>query len=244
MAIVKLTPTKGLALEPDTSPYTATTLSEDAEIIDGVRYTAATGAYWYTHYSYGVELSSTEASYDVYRIECFGSLSVTPTDWYDTSHDSFQVFASTNNSTWTFIEQFDAPTLHHLGSLQYGFKLELSVPQDAKYWKVVYVDSTTVAFLPGGSSALIGEIELYGDSFVGCFSGYVYEKSTPVQRQLYLHRRDTGALVDETTSSGNGYYYLATTWSGSHCIVCLDDDAGDSYDALVIGSVIPTTVSG
>jgi hypothetical protein len=48
--------------------------------------------------------------------------------------------------------------------------------------------------------------------------------------------------MDTTTSSGNGYYYLETTYSGSHYIVCLDDFAGEDYNDLIIGDVCPTEV--
>jgi len=75
---------------------------------------------------------------------------------------------------------------------------------------------------------------------IGYFEGYVYEKGVPVSRKLYLHRRDTGELLDTTTSSGNGYYKLETTYSGSHYIVCLDDPAGEDYNDLVVGNVFPT----
>jgi len=162
MAIIKFTPVQGLLLEPDTDPYTGTTLTEDAEIIDGVRYTAATAGYWYTHYSYGATLSGTEITQNVHRIECFGYLNTTPTQWFNSSYDSFKVFKSADNSTWTFVEQFDGPPLHHLGLYEYGFKLELTTPQAAEYWKVVYIDTSTIAF-DGGASGWIGEVELYGE---------------------------------------------------------------------------------
>lgn len=76
------------------------------------------------------------------------------------------------------------------------------------------------------------------------FSGYVYEQGSPIQRTLFLHNRNDGSLLDTTTSSGNGYYYLSTSYSGSHYIVCLDDEAGSDYNDLIIGNVLPTTVSG
>ena len=80
--------------------------------------------------------------------------------------------------------------------------------------------------------------------YSGYFSGYVYELGSPVQRTLFLHRRDNGVLADTITSSGNGYYYLETTYSGSHYVVCLDDSAGEDYNDLIIGDIYPTTISG
>jgi hypothetical protein len=79
-------------------------------------------------------------------------------------------------------------------------------------------------------------------NFVGYFTGYVYEQGSPVSRKLYLHYRDDGSLMDTTTSSGNGYYYLETTYSGSHYIVCLDNAAGEDYNDLIIGNVFPEGV--
>jgi len=74
------------------------------------------------------------------------------------------------------------------------------------------------------------------------FEGNVYEKGVPVARTVRSYRRDTGELTDETTSnSSTGYYYLETTYSGLHSIVCLDDEGGLSYNDLIIGQA---TASG
>jgi len=72
--------------------------------------------------------------------------------------------------------------------------------------------------------------------------GYVYEMGNPVIRQLFLHDRSDGALVDSTTSSGDGYYSMESTISGAHYIVCLDDDAGVDYNDLIVGPVYPVEV--
>lgn len=74
------------------------------------------------------------------------------------------------------------------------------------------------------------------------FSGTVYEKTTPVSRKIHIHRRDTGELVGTTTSSGNGHYYIETTYSGSHYIVALDNDGGESYNAAILDKMIPDPV--
>jgi hypothetical protein len=78
-----------------------------------------------------------------------------------------------------------------------------------------------------------------------CVSGYVKENIIPINRQIYLHNRDTGALVTSTTSSGgDGYFYMETTYSGAHYVVCLDDLAGENYNDLIYGNIYPTTISG
>jgi len=100
---------------------------------------------------------------------------------------------------------------------------------------------------PDGTYVGLYEVEFMGEdapTFVYSFTGYVYEQGNPIQRTLYLHNRDTGELMATTTSSGNGYYYMETTYSGAHYIVCLDDPGGVSYNDLIIGNVLPTTTSG
>ncbi len=77
----------------------------------------------------------------------------------------------------------------------------------------------------------------------GYIDGYIYENETPVCRTVNLHSRPYGVLVDSTTSSiMNGYYYLETTFSGSHYIVVIDDDAGDVYNDLIAGRLYPTEI--
>lgn len=77
------------------------------------------------------------------------------------------------------------------------------------------------------------------------FSGSVVEKVCPVTRAINIHRRDTGELVGSTTSSGiNGYFYVETTYSGSHYAVCIDDSAGLDYNDLIYGNIFPATISG
>ena len=76
-------------------------------------------------------------------------------------------------------------------------------------------------------------------------SGYVKEGITPINRQIYAHNRDTGALVCSTTSSGvGGYFYCETTYSGAHYVVCLDDEFGASYNDLIYGNIYPVITSG
>lgn len=75
------------------------------------------------------------------------------------------------------------------------------------------------------------------------FSGYTFEEETPVSRILYLHNRTDGSLVATTTSSGDGYYYLGTTYSGAHYIVCLDDEAGEDYNDMILGNMFPIEIT-
>ena len=100
-----------------------------------------------------------------------------------------------------------------------------------------YVTTTTSGYGP-----LYGEYHIPLE--VGYFDGYVFQEGSPVERTVRIYNRDDGRQLNETTSSGNGYYYLTTTYSGAHCLICLDDATGDSYNDLILGNVYPTTLSG
>jgi len=75
--------------------------------------------------------------------------------------------------------------------------------------------------------------------------GYVKEQGAPVERTVRAYRSDTGEEMDYTASiSGTGYFYLETTYSGAHYVVCLDDMDGISYNDLIYGKIYPTVISG
>ena len=88
------------------------------------------------------------------------------------------------------------------------------------------------------------------------FSGYTKKLNLPVSRVVKAFTEDkyiyspleadqTYTFIGETTSSGDtGYFYLQTTFSGSHQIICEDDDDGVKYNDLIFSNVYPATVSG
>jgi len=78
--------------------------------------------------------------------------------------------------------------------------------------------------------------------YLGYFSGYVKEGDVAVSRIVRLYNRNSGLLVDSTTSSGNGYYYVETTYSGAHYLIALDDDSGDSYNMARLDKMIPVSI--
>jgi len=76
------------------------------------------------------------------------------------------------------------------------------------------------------------------------FSGDVLEQGLPVEREVRVYRRDTGELLNTTMSvSGTGTFYVDTTYSGQHYAVCIDDDPGDVYNALIYDYIVPATIS-
>ena len=88
------------------------------------------------------------------------------------------------------------------------------------------------------------------------FSGYTKELGSPVSRIVKAFTEDkyeyspikseqNYTCMDETTSySGTGYFYLQTTFSGAHKIICQDNDEGVKYNDLIYSDVYPATVSG
>ena len=77
------------------------------------------------------------------------------------------------------------------------------------------------------------------------FSGTVYELGSTISgAQIFMYRRDTGGYLGSTTSSGDGGFYVETTYSGSHFLVCLDPVESRSYNDLIYGEMYPVTISG
>lgn len=71
-------------------------------------------------------------------------------------------------------------------------------------------------------------------------SGIVTEEGIFINRQLRLHRTDTGSVLGDVESSAvDGAYTFYTTYSGSTYAVCLDDEAGVSYNGLVVTDIYP-----
>lgn len=72
------------------------------------------------------------------------------------------------------------------------------------------------------------------------YEGYVTENGDPVSRVVRLYYRDTGELIDSTTSSGNGgYYNLDAITNDEHFIVAFDDEAGEDYNSLILDRLLP-----
>ena len=72
------------------------------------------------------------------------------------------------------------------------------------------------------------------------YEGYITENDDPVNRAVRLYYRDTGELIDSTTSSGDGgYYSLDALVNDEHFIVAFDDEAGEDYNALILDRLLP-----
>ena len=110
------------------------------------------------------------------------------------------------------------------------------------------IDNVKIFNLSASSPFTESEIEALRDEwsvYNGYFSGYVYENTTAISgSQLYLYNRSDGSLIGSTTSSGDGYFYITTTSTGSHFLVCLDTAGGNVYNDLIYGDMYPVTISG
>ena len=72
------------------------------------------------------------------------------------------------------------------------------------------------------------------------YEGYITVESAPAARTINLYKRDTGELVDSTTSSGStGYYKLGSSHNDYHFVVALPDLSED-YTPLIDDKIHPT----
>ena len=98
-----------------------------------------------------------------------------------------------------------------------------------------------------------GSYDAYGNFFAVQFpeyngyymEGYTKETGIPVSRTVTAYRSDTNELIDSTVSDpSTGYFWIESTYSGSHYLVCKDDDGGVDYNHLVYGKIVPKVISG
>jgi len=77
------------------------------------------------------------------------------------------------------------------------------------------------------------------------FAGTVTEQSTAVSgASIYVYLESTGEFINSTTSSGDGSFYVTTTTSAAHFLVCVPPSGLVGYNDLVYGDLYPVTVSG
>lgn len=72
------------------------------------------------------------------------------------------------------------------------------------------------------------------------YEGYVTVESTPATRVINLYKRDTGGLIDSTTSSGSGgYFSLESPYDDYHFVVVLPN-LSENYAILTDDKIHPT----
>lgn len=157
----KITTIDGLYLEPDTSPYTSTTLSSDPTLVDGNLWSGGSNIVFYEHYAYGLDLGSSK---EVSLLKLYLTHACTDVDsYYAAGYDSMDVFKSDDNANWTFVESYDAPPIFFHEDYHIGIELEFISSVTARYFKVVSRDNN-IAFGTGGCSGKVREIEAYANT--------------------------------------------------------------------------------
>lgn len=131
-------PASGLWLKPDTAPYLATTLTPRDIFLPGPIKYFGDNVFWSTHFAYGLDLLSQRTVSHLYALTHSGATSEA---WYTSAYDSFKVLGSNNNSSWTLLQQFDAPPLKHYCINKHIITFQLSAPQTYRYFKIVCIDT-------------------------------------------------------------------------------------------------------
>ena len=186
------------------------------------------------------------------------STSISDTNWhrlvytYSKADEKFIVYldGAQVNST-TLSQNIDYSGCHRLNLGNYNNNASSITRYDGSLDEFVFSDTAfSAAWIKSDYYAQTDDLLTFGDveRLIYYFTGYVYEEnnSSPVSRTVRIYNRDTGDLIDSTTSSGNGYYYIETTYSGSHYLVALDDNTGTQYNLAVLDRMAPavTTTSG
>lgn len=155
---VKFTPTAGLWKSNDSLP-TSVELTAKACLIDANTTVDCTD-YLSTPTSSGVDLGSAqEVEYlIIYLTTAVKNIS---TPYYSANTDSFSVYYSSDNSTWTLKETFDAPALTASSGKTGNIKLTLASSQSARYFKI-RADTGGWAQDDGDENWRVCEVECYG----------------------------------------------------------------------------------
>lgn len=114
------------------------------------------------------------------------------------------------------------------GASQNAFSFDIQVSDDGTSW-------TTLLSVPYSARLSTGGLSYTYSPASYTVSGVVMEEGAPGSgRKVRAYRRDTGALLVEGTSAATtGAYSLTFTYGGEVQVVCLDDDAGTTYNDLI-----------
>ena len=82
------------------------------------------------------------------------------------------------------------------------------------------------------------------EQYLGYVSGYVYIENTVTSGvDVYLYSREDGNYIGQTTSSGDGYFIIPTTCTGSHFVVALDKEESPTYNDIIKGRIPPHLIT-
>ena len=145
------TPTGGLYAQPDTAPYTGTTLATPMAGLYDADYTKIGGLYWQPDFSFALDLGTAKpvAFLTVYLEVSQGGAGGW---WAGYEGNQMDVYKSDDNANWTLVQQNDGPTLSHINGDLCRAILTLPEPApEARYFKVVNSDPNELTSLVGYS---------------------------------------------------------------------------------------------
>lgn len=166
MAYQEVTVSDGLSGIGTSTPGSEVLSTGESWIYDNTRFEAQSYPQGGGGLSYGVDLGSTKT---IKRIVVSGLADITSwSGWYtgEANASTFDVYGSSDNSSWTFIETFDQPTILINNSDEIQFEMVLNSEQSYRYFKIWHDDSSMVnpSIDDGYGTAenwAYGEIEIY-----------------------------------------------------------------------------------
>lgn len=148
-------------------------------------------------------------------------LNYAPRDW--------TMEGSNNDSDWDVLDTVTGETAWAANEKR-TFECDVKTTS-YRYFKLNMSLSNT------GSRFSIAELHFWAQ-WIHHLAGTVKEKGNPVVRTLFTYFRSTGAFFDSASSEEDGSFSIGVPDSTTEMfVVCLDDDAGDQYNALIYDRV-------
>jgi len=187
----------GYFLEPDTDPFTATTMTPDDDAFDGVTATAVTGNTWDTDYAYAAGVFGDNRLQPTAILACFNTEGGTPTG-LETDSQEFKVLGSNDNATWTLLQTFTPSAVEDAAAGSGKIRLTFAPALGTGYriLKVVYTDTdVTCQVTTSGAS-----------EDIQCTEIMLVDELTPSDC-VHLHYADNVQLEDDSTLYAQDTYH-------------------------------------
>jgi len=142
---------------------------------------------------------------------------------------SEKIYCMENNNTYLYIRLYNTGAYQPWRISNLDFSSNISNGRD-------YIEYSDI------------ETHSYGPKFGGyinsvpithCFSGIVSLNNIVTQREVRVFRDDNDEYLTSTVSSGDGSYYLETSFGGYSSLICFDNSALPDYNALIKSKSIP-----
>ncbi len=226
----------GLKDLTDTIP-TSTALIAETKVVDG-DFLTEVDSYWNKNKSYGVDLGE---SHTVTRLRAHcNTLNSTPTSWEGPFNDSVTVYSSSDNSTWTLVELFNAPTIYDSGLRKWIFDCLLTTPTAARYWKI-HADES-LATNPSSANIRICEIEVFTETSTSSSSLSVSSSSlsfSSSSRSSSSSCRSSSSISSSSSSQSSS----SISSSSSSCSSCSSSSSRSISSSSLSSSSISSSSS-